>query len=109
VVAALVGLYLASAFGAPLPSSWVPPGEAVLLLGFLLLVFHVTPYAQQRVLTEAVEQLLEEKARLKAEAARSAREAEQVRQRLEAEIRSLRLAYEELRREQLARPPSQAG
>jgi hypothetical protein len=109
VVAALAGLYLASTLGAPLPRSWVPPGETILLLGFLLLVFQATPYAQQRALTEAVEQLLEENARLKAEAARSAREAEQVRERLEAEVRSLRLAFEELRREQFARSPSQAG
>jgi hypothetical protein len=77
-----------------------------------LLGLQVGMWGEQRSAAVAVEQLqslMEENARLQAEAARSAREAEQVRERLEVEVRSLRLAYEELRREQLARPPSQVG
>jgi hypothetical protein len=110
--AALAGLFVASALGAPLPPNWVPRVGDILNVGAILLVFEVGTRGEQRLAAEAVEKrqsLAEENARLRAEAARSAREAGQARERLEAEVRSLRLAYEELRREQLARPPSQAG
>jgi hypothetical protein len=111
-VAALAGLSLASALGAPIPDGWAPRGRDILFLVSLLLVFQAGAWGEQRMATGAVEQirsLTEENARLKAQAAQSAWEAEQARQRLEAELRSARLAYEELRREQLARPPSPAG
>jgi hypothetical protein len=92
-------------------AGWLEPVGFGLLAMFLL-GFHVGMRGEQRAAAAALAQLqalVEEKARLQAEAARPAQEAEQVRERLEAEVHSLRLAYEELRRQQLARPPSQAG
>ncbi len=116
VMAVMAALYFASVLGGPLPHGWVVSAGDVLVLGMLLLMFQVRmwseKWAEQRLAAGAVDQLgplAEENARLKAEAAQSAREAEQARQRLEVELRSLRLAYEDLRREQLARSPSQGG
>jgi hypothetical protein len=91
-------------------SGWPEP-IAFGTLALFSLGFWVGARTQQRSAAASADQLessAEENARLRAEAARSAQEAEQVRERLEAELRSVRLAYEELRREQLARGRSQA-
>jgi hypothetical protein len=92
-------------------SSWAEPicfgAMALFLLGFW-----AGARTEQRSAAAPADQhqaSMEEKARLRAEAARCAQEAEQGRERLEFELRSVRLAYEELRRELLARGPSQPG
>jgi hypothetical protein len=96
----------------PERSSGWPEPIAFGALAVFFLGFWAGARTEQRSAAAAADQLqasAEEKARLRAEAARSAQEAEQVRERLEFELRSVRLAYEELRREQLARGPSRLG
>jgi hypothetical protein len=112
MLAVMAGLYIASALGAPLLHGWVVSGGEIVILVMLLLMFQVQIWGEEQRSATGVDQLrslAEENARLKAEAARAAREAERVREGLEVEVRCARLAYEELRREQVARPPSPAG
>jgi hypothetical protein len=103
-LAVFPGLYMASALGAPLPHTWVVSHGDLLGLGMVLLLFQLGAWGERRLAAGEIDQLrslAEENARLKAEAARS---AEQVRELHEVEVRSLRLAFEELRREKLPRP-----
>jgi hypothetical protein len=111
LLAVMCGLWVAPALGVTVPEGWALKGGDILFLVTLFLLFQIASYGERHMAAGALEQLrplVDENARLKAEVARAGREAEQVRERLEVEIRSLRLAYEELRREQLARPQSQA-
>ena len=115
LIVVMCGRYLALTLGLLQPDGWVPSVSDILLVGCLLLGAdrlaprELAPADQVRSLAADNARLLADNARLQADVAQCVREADQVRERLEVELRSLRLAYEELRREQLARPQSVTG
>jgi uncharacterized membrane protein len=107
LVGLMVGLFVVSAAGVPVPDGWVPAGRDILVFGVLLLLFGFGDWTQRtagRDMVDRIRALEEDNARLRSEADRFVRDADVVRERFEAELRSLRLAHDEMRREQASRP-----